>query len=190
MSTSSLYQAIDLLSQLHNSCASNDCVTYRLHKDHCATGFKVSFLIAYWYRPTTNSDGSPPQTSRESKASPGRLVWCMRHAIVAIPQPLKRGKTHSSQWADTTNVGSIAPGSTANLIRERYPAYVEKLAAEPSRGSSHHPSRRWWHHASTWRRYMDVGASNCTQNRCTCLLADDLETIPTTRAMGSPGWQL
>ena len=33
-----------------------------------------------------------------------------------------------------------------------------------------------------------LGASNCTQNSYTCLSADDLEAVPATRAMGSPGW--
>ena len=42
--TFSPYQVINLLSQLHNSCASNDCAIYHLHKDRCAQALRYLSL--------------------------------------------------------------------------------------------------------------------------------------------------
>ena len=83
---------------------------------------------------------------------------------------------------------------TAHLVRTTAgvipndTAPTKGLAVEPRWGSSRRPPRGRWDHASTRCRYMDVGASNYTQNSYTRLSADDLEAVPATRAMGRPGW--
>ena len=125
-------------------------------------------------RPANPGNGTITSVYWQGPTSQLRLIWCLWPTVIKLPRPSQGGEAYTAWPAYASNACRIVmcnPALTSYQCESHHnpavhssghPAYAEKLAAEPSRGSSRHPSRRRWYHASTRCRYMDVGASNCT----------------------------